>query len=134
MEQIFYFFKVFVQVYIGMILISSLIGFQKNKFSVSHFRYNTFGLVISFFQFAISIIFFITNNLLNQSLFNNIFFGFLPVLFIFICAFFESIWDFSVIGCCDQNRANLIPISSSILAIVVCNNLPGNLAAIAVPK
>ena len=83
-EEIFYFFKVFVQVILGMILISSLIGFKKKKFSVSHLRYNTFGLVISFFQFAISIIFFITNNFLNQSLFNNIFFGFLPVLFIFL--------------------------------------------------
>ncbi len=84
MEQIFYFFKVFVQVFLGMILISSLIGFQKKKFSVSHFRYNTFGLVISFFQFVISSIYFMTNNSFGLSLFINIFFSFLSLLFIFL--------------------------------------------------
>ena len=83
-ETIFYFWKNFVQIILLMILILSTLNILLDKkYKGLNFRINTFGLIISFIQFVISLIFIFLRININFDLFKNIVLSFLAIVFIF---------------------------------------------------
>ena len=84
-ETIFYFWKNFVQIILLMILILSTLNILLDKkYKALNFRINTFGLIISFIQFIMSLIFSLLKINRNFDLLKNIILSFLAVVFIFI--------------------------------------------------
>ena len=84
-ETIFFFWKNFVQIILIMILILSISNILLDKkYKLTHLRISTFGLIVSFIQFIMSLIFGFLKINRNFDLLKNIMLSFLAVVFIFI--------------------------------------------------
>jgi len=84
-ETIFYFWKIFVQIILIVVLISSLKSvFFKNQYNLNNLRYNTFAMVISVIQLLISLIYYFTTYEINYNLFKPILKNITPALLIFL--------------------------------------------------